>query len=128
MHQSELVEHLGQACVGIVLTEQDAVFGTRGEHAVGLIHALRREIVNQYADVRLVALQHHRIASGAFQRGIDTRHQALTGRLFVPRGAVDLTGDEQSGNDLALERVLELRRVEVIVLDGVAGPVGFDVA
>ena len=42
--------------IGIVLTEKNAVFGTRGKHPVGLIHAFSYQIVNQYADVSLVSV------------------------------------------------------------------------
>ena len=55
--QPQLVSPLCEACVGIVLTEQDAVFRSGGEHAVGLVHAFRDKVVNEHADVGLVPAQ-----------------------------------------------------------------------
>ena len=49
------VRFLRQSCIGVVLPEEDAVFGSGGEHAVWFIYALRHQVVDEDADVRLVA-------------------------------------------------------------------------
>ncbi|MNN13198.1 hypothetical protein D3C81_1262220 [compost metagenome] len=39
--------------------------------------------------------------------------------FFVTGGAVDLSGEEQTTNDFGFQAVLEITRIEVVVLDGV---------
>ena len=56
------------------------------------------------------------------ERGIDARQQALRRRLFVAGGAVDLAGEIQAADELALQAALEAARIEEVVLDGIAGP------
>ena len=55
------------------------------------------------------------------QRCIDAGDNALRTGLFVARGAIDLTGQEQTAHLFRLERVVQLHRVDEIVLDRVAG-------
>ena len=54
------------------------------------------------------------------QRGIDARHQPLARRFFVTRRAVNLPAQEQSGNLASLERALQFRGIDGIVLDGIS--------
>jgi len=56
-----------------------------------------------------------------YQRGINSSHQALTGGLFVARGAVDLAGEKQVRELLGFERAFEFGWVDRVVLDGIAG-------
>ena len=42
--------------VGIVLAQQDAVLRAAGEHAVGLFGPLGDQVVDQHADVGLIAV------------------------------------------------------------------------
>src|SRR5690606_23265359 len=53
--QAEFATLLGQAQVGVVLAQLQAILGPRGEHAVGLGDAARDEVVDQHAEVGLVA-------------------------------------------------------------------------
>ena len=108
-----------QTEVGIVLTQQNSVFGTRSEHSVGLIDTFRNQIVDQHTDVGLVASQHEGLTASEFQVGVDTRHQTLRGGLFVTGRAVDLTREVEVVDQLGFERVVELCGREVVVLDGV---------
>ncbi len=48
--------------------------------------------------------------------------KTLGGGLFVSGGAVDLPGEEQPGQTFHVKRRRQLARIDVIVLDGVAGP------
>ena len=52
---AQLAADLGQAQVGIVLAQLQAVLGAAGEHAVRLGHAARHQVVDQHAEVGLVA-------------------------------------------------------------------------
>src|SRR5205085_4903804 len=53
---------------------------------------------------------------------VEPGDQALRGGLLVTRRAVDLAGEKKAGEPLGFERRHELARVDVVVLDGVAGP------
>lgn len=52
---------------------------------------------------------------------VKTGQQTLSRSFFITGGAVDLTGEEQTLNEFALERRLQIARVEEIVLNSVAG-------
>src|SRR3546814_1774799 len=95
--------------------------GARGEHAVGLDRALGDQVVDQHADVGLVAARRPRLFLLHEARGVDTRDQPLRRGFLVAGGAVDLAGEEQAGDGAGFQRVLQSPRVEEVVLDRVAG-------
>nr|GFC33568.1 hypothetical protein [Tanacetum cinerariifolium] len=73
------VGHGREAQVGIVLAQQDAVLGAAREHAVRLLGAFVDEVIDEHADVRLVALEREGgLVVGALV-GVDARHEALAG-------------------------------------------------
>jgi hypothetical protein len=96
-------------------------YSAGGEHAVGLGDAAGDQVVHQHAQVGLVAARAPGLRALHLQRGVDAGQQALGGGFFVAGGAVDLAGEEQPADGLGLQAGLELARVEVVVLDGVAG-------
>ena len=122
VHQAQLAARFGQPQVGIVLAQLQPVFGAAGEHAVGLGHAAGDQVVDQHAEVGLVAPRAPAGLAARQERGVDAGQQPLRRGLFVAGGAVDLPGEEQAGDRLGLQRGLEPARVEVVVLDGIAGP------
>ena len=126
--QSKLFGIRREANVGIVLAQQYAVFGSRGKHTIGLVHAFCHKVVDEHANIRLVAVEHEWLASGALECGIDTRHQALARRLLISGGAVYLSCEEQAADSLSLERVVQLCGVEKVVFDGIARTVHHNVA
>ena len=79
------------------------------------------QVVDQHADVGLVAAQDDRRAALHLQRGVDAGHQALGGGLLVAAGAVDLPGVEQALDALGLQPGADLLAGHAVVLDGVAG-------
>src|SRR5207237_10210022 len=56
------------------------------------------------------------------KRRIQSGEKPLGCGLFVPRGAVDLAGEEQAPKRLRLKRSMEVARIEIVVLDGVSRP------
>ena len=118
--QSQVVGTLGEAHVGIVHAEQNAVFGTRSKHAVRLVHTFGHQVVNQNTDVSFVASQRERFAAVAIDMCIDAGYDALSSCFFVSGSTIYLSGKEQVAHLFRLERVLELCGVEVIVFDGIA--------
>ena len=53
--QAELASRRRQAQIGIVLAQQQAIFGAAREHAIRLARAARDQVVDEHADVGLVA-------------------------------------------------------------------------
>ena len=116
-----------EAQVGIVLSEQNAVLGARGEHPVRFVDALRHQIVDQHADVGFVALQNDRRLPYPFAMRVDPCQQALRRSLLVTCRAVDLAGEIESVDEFRFERMAQLGGREVVVFDRIAGPEDMDV-
>ncbi|MNF34622.1 hypothetical protein D3C84_154680 [compost metagenome] len=119
--QAQLAAFCGQAQVGVVFAQDQPVFGARGEHAVRLLGAQGDQVVDQHADIRLVAARAPAVLALGAQRGVAAGQQTLRTGLFVTGGAVDLPGEEQAGDHLGFQAVFQVARIEVVVLDGVAG-------
>ncbi len=111
----------GEPAVGIVRPEEEAILGAGSEHPVGLAGALRDQVVDHDADHGAGPVEDQPIASARSESGVEPGEQALSRRLLVARGAVDLAGQEETGQSFELEGGPELARVDVIVLDRVAG-------
>ena len=126
--KSEVVGALCESRIGIVLTQKDAVFGTRGKHSVRLINPLSDQIVDKHTDICLVALQRERAFACAEQCGVDASDESLSGSFFVASGAVDLSGEEQTAHELRLQRVEQLCGVEEVVFYGISRAVDPDVS
>ena len=109
-----------ETAVGVVVPQQQPIFGAAGEHAVGLVDAAGDEIIDQHADVRLIAVEDERLAAGKSEGRIGAGHESLSGGFLVAGGAVDLTGEVQTGDVLRFERRLQLVGRSEVVLDGVA--------
>ena len=71
-----------QARVGVVVAQQDAMLGARGEHAIGFVDAFGDEIVDHHADVRLAAREPQRLGAARRARRVDAGDQALAPRLL----------------------------------------------
>jgi hypothetical protein len=112
----------GQPLVRVVGAQREAIFGARGEHTVRLGDAARDQIVDHDAEVALGAVEHDFGRVPCPRGGVETRHKPLRRSLFVARGAVDLTGQEQAAHALGFQRGDQLARVHVVVFDRVAGP------
>ncbi len=54
--------------------------------------------------------------------GVQSGHQPLSRGLLITGRPVDLTREEQPGNAAGLQAVVEFRRLDEVVLDGIAGP------
>ena len=120
--QPELYADRRQPLVGIVGPQQQAEFGTRGEHPIGLADPAPDQIVDHHADIAVSAIEHMRRHSGSESSRIETGHQSLRGCLFVARRAVDLSGKIKPRHRPNLQRSVELARVDMIILDRVARP------
>ena len=59
--------------------------------------------------------------------GVDAGDESLSGGFLIPCRAVDLAGKEEVFHQFGLEGVIELSRVQEIILDGIAGAIDFGV-
>ena len=113
--------------VRIVLPEQDAVFCTRGEHAVGLVHPFGHKVVYQHSDIGFVALQYDGLLPFQHPVCIDPGHQPLGCGLFVSGRPVDLPGEIKGGNEFRFERMVQLCGWKIVVFDGIARAIDVEV-
>ena len=120
--QAQLAPDRREPGVRIVLAQQQPVFGATGEHAVGLGGSLGNEVIDQHAEVRLAARRHPGLQVAGGARRIQARQQSLCGGFFVAGGAVDLAGEIEPAEALGFERGTQVARIEIVVLDRIAGP------
>ena len=112
----------GQALIGVVGAQGQAILGARGEHAIGLADAAGDEVVDHHAEIARGAVEDVALGAASATGGVEAGDEALGARLFVAGGAVDLTGKEQARKLLQFERRRQFARVDVVVFDRVAGP------
>ena len=121
VHQTQFAANGRQTQIGIVLAQQQAVFGTRGEHAVGLLGTAGNQVIHQHAEIGFIAAWRPRRLVTRLAGSIDTRQQTLCRGLFVAGGAVDLPGEEQPAEVLGLQRGAQVTGIEKIIFNGVTG-------
>ena len=115
-----------QALIGVVGAQPQAELGARREHPIGLGDAAGDEVVDHHADVGVGAGDRDAVAAAGGERGVEAGQQALRGRLLVAGGAVDLAGEIEPWQPLDLQRRPQLARIDVVVLDRIAGPPDLD--
>ena len=119
-NQTDFVPERSEPQVGIVLSQQDAVFGARGEHAVGLVYSFGYQVVDQHSDVGFVAADHNGLLPCQCPVCIDSGHQTLCRRLFVPGRAIDLSGEVETCHPLGFERMVQLCGRKIVVFYGIS--------
>ena len=100
-----------QAQIRIILTQQQAIFCSRGHHTIRLIRPLRNQIIYQNTDIGFVAAQHQGLLTLNLHHGINASHQALCCRFLVATGAIGLARTKQAANSLMLQGILQLQRI-----------------
>ena len=64
----------GEALIGIVGSQGEAIFGATGKHAIGLGHATCDQIIDHDANIGLITRKGHRIGPRGLTSGIEARH------------------------------------------------------
>ena len=116
-NQPDFISDRSQSNVGIILPQENPILGTRSEHTIRLIHPFGHQVVDQYPDVGFVACQYQRFLPHPAAMRIDTGHHPLRPGLFIAGRPVDLAGEIESVHQLGFERMVQLRRQEIVVLD-----------
>ena len=110
-----------QAEGGVVLPEQQTPLRAGGEHPVGLVGALRHEVVDENADVRFCPVKDERFDATDKRDRIDSGDEPLCGGFLISGRAIDLAGKEGAGKALGLQRGPQVPRIVEVILYGV-GP------
>src|SRR4051812_1977772 len=105
--------------ISVVDPQKKAMLGARGKHAIRLEASLRDQIVDEDADVRLVALKFKTALATNGERRIHPCDEPLCGCFFVTGRPVDLSGKEEPSHTLRLQPAGQLGRLDEVVLDGV---------
>ena len=98
----------GKTPVGIVLPKKYPVFSSRGKHPVGFVDSFGHQVVNQHADIRLVAAKNKRLLLIKLEVRVDSGNYSLGSRFLISRGTVDLACKIQVLHVLEFESRLEL--------------------
>lgn len=98
--------------IGIILTKENAVFGSRSKHTVRFVDTFRDEVIDKNADVCLIASEGKGSLSLHCQCSVGACNKALPGGLLIARGPVNLSGEEKPVHKFGLERMAKLRGVE----------------
>ena len=124
-HQADLIAPPGEPLVGVVLPQHQPVLAAGGHDAVGLVGALRHQIVDEGADVALRPGEDKGAFPFQLSRGVDTGHKALNGGLLVSGGAVELPRAVQAGHLLCFQGGQQGQGVDAVIFDGI-GRTGHD--
>lgn len=87
-----------------------------------LVDSLCDEVIDENTDKPVRAAQHKLLPLQRQPSGVDTGEDALRGRLFVTRRAVDLASQKEARDPLRLERVCFVgtgKAVSVCLLDSI---------
>jgi hypothetical protein len=104
VHEPDFAAERSQTEIGVIDSQVQAMLRARCEHPIRLETALRDQIVDEDADVRLVAPQLQRVSrSPRIFRRIGTRDETLRRGLFVALRAVDLSRQEEPRHALCFE-------------------------
>src|SRR3546814_4552878 len=91
--------------------QAEPVFRARGQHTVRLGNALKHEIVDHHADIRIGAIEREGGEIARRRRGVDTGNKPLRCRLLIAGGAVDLAGAEQARSAEHTSELQSLMRI-----------------
>jgi hypothetical protein len=117
--EPDFVANLRQAQIGIILAQQQAVFGPRSKHAVRLGRTFGNQVINQDANVCLIPPENDRRQVLYLASGIDPRHQTLRPRFLITRSAINLARKKKVLANLGLERRIQLGWECEIIFNGV---------
>ena len=117
--EADTLAEFGESQIRVVRANAQSILHARAEHAIWFTRSSARQIVHEDAEITRISWNNEGIF-GADARGVGSRNDSLRSRFFVPRGAVDLTGEEESLDPFRLQRDSQLAWIDVIVLDAVS--------
>src|SRR6266508_3985757 len=120
--ESQPMANFREAQICVVLAQHQPIFRPAGKHPIGFRDAPSDQVINEDAQVCLVAPGPPWLPAPRLERSVDTGKQPLRRSFFVSGRTIDLTRKEQSPYRLRLQRSAEIPRIEVVVLDGIPWP------
>ncbi len=114
------VSFFGEAQVGIVLSEGEAILCPGGKEPVGFIYPFRDEVIYEDADIGLLAGEGEGGKVEHFGGGINAGDDALGGGLLIAGGAVNLAGVKEVFDELGFQGRVELVGLDKVVLNRIA--------
>src|SRR5437870_8007797 len=85
--QPYLIPEFGKAKIRIVLAQNESIFGPRRKHPVRLAGSLRNQVVNEDADIGLVAPEYNGLVTMHTSSRVDTGHESLCCGFLVGRSS-----------------------------------------
>ena len=77
------MSEFGQTKIGIVMTQNQPVFGTTRQETIRFVRALGYKIVDHHADIGIASLQNDFFFSESMTTCIDAGKDALPGCFFI---------------------------------------------
>src|ERR1019366_10008713 len=97
----------GETPVCVVVAQVEAELGARGEHAIGLVGALRNEIVDEDPGITFGPVHGEGRLALEPESRVDAGHDALAGCLFISTCPVDLAGQVKAFHALDAQATIE---------------------
>src|SRR5262249_43192960 len=107
-HEARAAAARREPQISIVGAQQQTKLRAGREHPVRFQAAFGDQIVDEDANVRLVAPELEPVAAASKARRVDPRDQTLRRGFFVTGRAVDLPGEKESADALRLETPCQL--------------------
>jgi hypothetical protein len=114
------VSFFGEAQVGIVLSEGEAILCPGGEEPVGFVYPFRDEVIYEDADIGLLTGEGEGGKAEHFGGGINAGDDALGGGLLIAGGAVNLAGVKEVFDEFGFQGRVELVGLDKVVLNRIA--------
>ena len=108
--------------VGIVGAQGQTKLCSAGEHPVGLGYTPGDQIIDQDPDIGFVTAKDHGIGVRRGPGRIQARDQALSRRLFVTGGAIDLACQIEARQALDFESRAQFTGIVIVIFNGLAMP------
>src|SRR5437868_4136895 len=113
--QPDLSPEGTQAHIGVILSENQSIFGSGSKHAIRLGGALCYQIVNENSDISLISAQDNRLFGLNAPGRVYSSHQALRTRFLITRRTIDLPGQKEVPAFFRFQGRLELSGESEIV-------------
>src|SRR5208282_1819110 len=121
-NQTEFKSLRAQTDIGIILPQEQSVFGSAREHPIRFLGPPSYQVINQYTDIRFGTAQNKSRFSQDLEARIGASHKSLSSSLLISGSTINLTCEIEAVHPVRLERRIQLGWRTIIVLHGVPWP------